>query len=144
MKIRLYKTDKDNRVVDKSPTLIKEVNAYTVGDIDMLSPVLILDNLSDASFKNCNYCYIEEFNRYYYCKLKRLPSKKIEVSCSIDVLYSNKDYILNATATISTNENKKNGYLIDEQYKALCYNQITAKKFPSGMASNSIILMTVG
>ena len=144
MKIKLMKISVDSRCLDKSPTLIKEVTVYTVGDIDMLEPIFIIDELSNDDFNNCNYCFVEEYNRYYYCTLKRLPSKKVTITCSVDVLMSNKDYLKGVTATIDRNENKKNGYLIDNQYKALCYNQITAKKFPSGMYADSIILMTVG
>lgn len=144
MKIKLMKTTVDSRCLDKSPILLKEVTVYTVGDIDMLEPIFIIDELSNDDFNNCNYCFVEDYNRYYYCNLKRLPSKKVTITCSVDVLMSNKNYLKGVTATIDRNENKKNGYLIDNQYKALCYNQITAKKFPSGMYNDSIILMTVG
>ena len=59
-------------------------------------------------------------------------------------LMSNKSEILSLNATVDRNEFLKNGYLQDDMYKTMAYEEIVCKSFPSGLTSDSIILMTVG
>lgn len=69
-------------------------------DLGFYNPYNILD---------ANYCYIREFNRYYYITNITIISNKIySLSMAVDVLMSYKDKILDLDAYVSRNENDYN------------------------------------
>lgn len=55
---------------------------------------------------NANYCYIQEFKRYYFIKdITYLTGDKVQLDLNVDVLKTYETQILNATATITETEN---------------------------------------
>lgn len=102
-----------------------------------------VDQLS--TIKASNYCYISETGKYYYISPNyEIENHSVIVHLSEDVLMSLKTQLLAQTCTISRNENLSNAYLYDEGYQLLAYKNIVTKTFPSGINTDSIILMTVG
>ena len=142
--VTFYKNLSDKRVVSKNLETIKTIeNCVYKEDSTILNTNIIVSY--DTDIIQSNYCYISDNNRYYYITEKtKLSGGKILLNCNIDVLMSNKDELLQLTATVDRNENESNAYLIDENYKALSYKEIVCKSFPQGMTRDSIILMTVG
>lgn len=142
--VTFYKNLSDKRVVSKNLETIKTLeNCVYKEDSTILNTNIIVSY--DSDIMQSNYCYISDNNRYYYISEKtKLSGGKILLNCNIDVLMSNKDELLQLTATVDRNENESNAYLIDENYKALSYKEIVCKSFPQGMTRDSIILMTVG
>lgn len=139
-----YKNTSDYKCVNKTLTEIKKIeNAVFKDSNNIITPQLLITY--DSNIFNSNYCYISDNNRYYYIKdIVKMQGGKLLVDCEVDVLMSNKNEILQLTATVDRNENESNAYLIDENYKALSYKEIVCKSFPQGMTRDSIILMTVG
>lgn len=142
--VTFYKNLSVKRVVSKNLETIKTIeNCVYKEDSTILNTNIIVSY--DTDIIQSNYCYISDNNRYYYITEKtKLSGGKILLNCNIDVLMSNKDELLQLTATVDRNQNESNAYLIDNNYKALAYKEIVCKSFPSGMTKDSIILMTVG
>lgn len=123
-----YTTSDDIKTVNKTITQVTTATLKPVHTVDMLNPVFIID--SDNISYSINYVYIQEFDRYYFCTLAPTTSKKIIVSCSVDVLYTYRNDLKNVIACVTRSEsigkpteivdnclpinpNKKNIVLID-------------------------------
>lgn len=107
--IKLYNTSDANNVICK--TLEDET---TVTDVrfkqstDIMNPTLALKL---DSYPNFNYCYIEEFSRYYFIdSITVTPNNVYEVELSIDVLESWKDDILNSVGYVTKSSNSNPYY----------------------------------
>lgn len=140
----LYISNSEKNKVDKNLTLLEEkVNCIYKDDTNVLNPTILLE--FSEQIKNVNYIYLSDKNRYYFITNKKMTNGgKIALELEVDVLTSFKSEIRNIEATITRNENKKNGYLVDNQYKVYAYEQVVCKSFPRGLTNDSIILMTVG
>ena len=91
MNVTFYNNKSDKRNLIKNITEMKTVTATAKGDINVISPVLIV-NYTDMS--NINYCHISELKRYYYIKnFTYLTGKRIQLNLEIDVLMSYADEI---------------------------------------------------
>ena len=62
--VNLYNNTDDKRVIDKSLTAIRTVNADVITPSSVIRPQLRLAWFAGAA--SCNYMYIPEFGRYYY------------------------------------------------------------------------------
>lgn len=135
----------DNNNLEKEYTTIKEVNANLKKDTSIINPVFEISYTELSNLKNVNYCYVADFGRYYFVDNIDLGVGGIMyVNCSVDVLMSFKDSIKNIEGTVKRAENLSNGYIVDENYKALSYSNIVTKKFPNAMENDTFVLMTVG
>lgn len=147
----LYIVADDKKKVNKGLTnVVKNAVSITYKDsTEQINPVIIL-NKDTENLNNVNYVYLSDKNKYYFVTDSpiELTGKRIAYSLHEDVLMSAKSKFLNLKATIDRAETDssriRNGYLIDEQFKAYAYEQITTKKFPNGIQNDSIILITVG
>ena len=64
-------------------------------DTNRLNPTILI--YSDLSLEIMNYCYIDEFNRYYFIdKIEQVRKNLYRIHCKVDVLESYKLEILNA------------------------------------------------
>lgn len=144
MKISLYNTTSEQNRLVKDLSLIKEVeNAKVVNIADTLNLQVVLKRDIVDDFTKINYIYVDSFKRYYFSKVS-VENGFIILDCLVDVLMSYADSIKNLTATIDRNEFLKNGYLQDNSYKVMAYEEIVCKSFPNGLTNDSLILMTVG
>ena len=143
MVIELYKTTDDNNVVKKNLTNKLSFDNVTFhNEKGVSSGTLTLQTTTDLS--QYNYMYIPKFKRYYYISVTLGTTNLYNVGYRVDVLKSFYDEYKNIKCTVKRNENRANGYLIDENYKALSYKKIVTKTFPHGLTDDSIILLTVG
>lgn len=144
MKITLYNTTSEPQRVKKDLTLLTEIDeAKITSGVDLLSAKVILKRDIVLDVNAINYVYIDAFKRYYFATVT-IENGFIILNCEVDVLYTYKNEILNLNATVTRNENLKNGYLVDKEYEVYSYEQVVCKSFPQGLTNNSIILMTVG
>lgn len=142
--IRLLSTSDDIRKVNKSYNVIKDNIIYNKMDrADIINPSYTIEYFNEIY--NANYLYDDTTNRYYYIEnISMEDGGRCTLYCNVDVLMSFSNEIKKVVGTIDRNENKKNGYLYDSNYKAYAYNQIVTKRFPNAMNDDSIILITVG
>lgn len=103
MTVTLYNYQGDKRVVDKNPNKIADVSCKPNQNVSRMNPVITIGY--NSAYVNCNYVYIDTFNRYYYVNDVSVDiGKAITLSCSIDVLKSYATYIKNSNATVVRSE----------------------------------------
>ena len=112
MNVTLYKNTSDKRNLNKVLSEIKSVSATAKGEINIISPTLILEYFSTYF----NYCYISEFNRYYFVKsITLLTGQRIQIDLSVDVLMTYKEDIKNLTVNVLRYENIEPTFLTDSR-----------------------------
>lgn len=102
--LQLLQTSSDNRSLHKSWTGLKAVTCTVKEPCELSNPIFILafDNLAF----NSNYCFCENFGRYYYITERVLISgNRIELHCHVDVLQTYADAISGLTVTVTRQEN---------------------------------------
>ena len=148
MRVILYNTTSDNRVLSKNIALIKEIDAELKDANDVISPTLKIQRFE--GWEKVNYIYIKSFNRYYYVNtIKQLLGNTILLDCSVDVLMSNKDAIRNLTCIIDKQENSSTAYsdkyLDDGSFITECRTFNSILNFPAGFNNDGeFILITAG
>lgn len=105
MSLTLYKCADDRRTITKTLT-----NSVQIGTIvikkptTIISPEILINNFSGVL--EYNYCYISEFNRYYFIEnIAVLTGQMVELKCEIDVLYTYASYIGGLKGIATRNEN---------------------------------------
>ena len=95
MELKIYNNNSNTNVLNKNITLVDTLNFNLKADNSILQPILILKNYSVG-----NYCYIKEFERYYYVTdIKLLTGGLYQLQLDVDVLMSYKDVIMNNPIT---------------------------------------------
>ena len=119
MKIILYKSIADNRLLDKSSkiTVIDTIDtAHIKDDTSIISPSIVLSYKKISTLRKCNYLYIPSMGRYYYVNdIVLKQGGMYELKCHIDVLMTYKGDIRNITTLILRQENVNNPYIEDSQ-----------------------------
>lgn len=97
MELQIYNNDSNTNVVNKKITLVDTVNFNLKSDNSILQPILLIKKYTKG-----NYCYIKEFNRYYYITdIKLLTGGLYQLQLEIDVLMSYKEFIMTQPITTS-------------------------------------------
>lgn len=111
--------------------------------VSIMKPEIIIERSSPIGF---NYCYIPDFNRYYYVDdVDVIRTGLLGVKLSVDVLESFKQTILAQNVIIYKSESKPNFYLPDENLKVNVKTKTDIVNFPSGLLeSGEFILITAG
>jgi hypothetical protein len=93
-----------------------------------------------------NYCYIPEFERYYFIEnVDIVRANLYRVYLSVDVLETYKTEILNQAVIVEKNENNYNNYLPDENWKTNVKTKTDIINFSNGFLENGeFILITAG
>lgn len=147
--INFYKYTGENNVVNKSlGSAVFSIDAIFREDIDILNPTIDIGHLSDvneAAFRECNYMYIPEFNRYYYITGKTIPyDSELIITGRVDVLKSYQSDILSLSAIIERNSTNYNNYLIDHSAQAYNFPMVLTKRFPNGFGDLRYYLTVAG
>ena len=96
------------------PTMTKEVNVVLKSASSVITPTLELDR--SAISHEYNYCYIADFNRYYFVKDIIYNGAKVNYYLSCDVLASFKTAIGNSSMYVTRAAADWNGDIIDTMY----------------------------
>lgn len=145
MKIKLYNTRSENNKLHKLLTEIQEIeNAKILNQASIINLTITIKRDLVSDFRSVNYVYIDNFSRYYFVDDVKIENGFLILYCRCDVLMSHREQISNIYCTIERNQNQSNGYLYDNNYKVLSYENIVCKQFPNGLTTNGIILMTAG
>ncbi len=143
MIMTLYNNKSDIREVTKNITALSTLqNVYCKDETDVENPIIVLDAIPS----NCNYCKINEFNRYYFLTDVTHVNGLIETTWHSDVLMSfipmltQKECILKRCATIY------DMYLKDDETLIEAYTKTRVLPFPSGFDSSKqeFVLAVVG
>lgn len=115
MTVTLYNITDDPRKLNKTlPETSKTYNTVDALDIvSVVNPTLILSY--DGDYIDCNYCYVLEFDRYYFCKVSVDTGGRIVLTCTVDPLMSFATEIKECKACITRNEHTGIGYVVDNK-----------------------------
>lgn len=82
--LKIFTNQSNQNVINKKIFLVTELKCTFRDDIDILKPVLIVKNYTGG-----NYCYVSDFDRYYYIDdVRVLKGGVYQLFCSVDVLRS--------------------------------------------------------
>lgn len=102
----------DKRKINKTFSSSITLQASVYGEISILSPRLLVEY--NNSIFSCNYCYIAEYNRYYYITNVSLSSgDRMIISCVVDPLMSFATESMSLYVTVVRQENAKDNFLPD-------------------------------
>lgn len=102
MEMILYKTNDSDNVINKTLNTIYSFNINMKKDVDIIQPVIILNDKNTMDFKECNYCYLHEFDRYYFIRSIDNVGKNLwSLTLECDVLESFKLDIISAVVEIN-------------------------------------------
>lgn len=117
MTVTFYKVTDDPKKIDKDTSVrIGQTAAHTLDPtaiVDLLNPVIVIDY--NKEFLNANYCYINTFDRYYWCSFGVNTAGRTVVECKIDYLKSFAASIKNCPATIVRAELSSPTYVPDNE-----------------------------
>lgn len=99
--VKTFVFDGNPNTVNKTLTEQETVTGLLNASFDILNPVLRFRTTTPVSF---NYCYVNELQRYYFVKDVAQDGDLCTVRLSVDVLFTYKDKILQATGTMVNGE----------------------------------------
>lgn len=106
MELTFYKQAATPNRVDKSDylTVVGTLsNVVLKDDTNLMSPTFILK--TSEKVYNSNYVYCSFTGRYYYIEsIDALKGGRVAINCTIDVLYTYKNEILNSSAWIERSD----------------------------------------
>ncbi len=119
MTITFYNQLNDNRVMNKNLGEPLHSSVCTpFGECSLHKPVITVRQFN--GYANVNYCYIDEYGRYYYITDVIAKSGGIlEIHCRVDVLKTYRDVILVSRAVCVANENVGSSYIPDDNYPVI-------------------------
>lgn len=142
--ITLLKTSSESNRVDKLYSTIATLSGTLKENTSIINPIITIE-ADLTKYVNCNYMYIENFNRFYFVdNITSIRNGLIQFSCRVDVLMSYRTAIRKNNAIIKKQENKWNLYLNDGTFKAYQNPNVLTKAFPSGFTTQEFVLAVAG
>lgn len=137
MDILLYNNISDRRTLTKSISLIRELTGCELYCGSSLSnPIFKLKYYPE--YIDCNYIYIPEFKRYYFCRPDVDPGGIIYFYCECDVLMSANEYIKNLDVRVCRYEQKVNPFVPDNNMTKNSRTETTNLYFNGGVSPFTI------
>ena len=100
--LKLYVTTDGDNVINKTLQFKKEYPIKFKEQTSITSPIIALQVGNELNILDCNYCYVSEFNRYYFIQDIQVVNKNMyRLTLDCDVLESFKDDILNSYVKIN-------------------------------------------
>lgn len=143
--ISLYQITEPENVFPKTIGTAVSTHTITLKDGCSIDKPTVSFSGGSAVMATLNYAYIDAFGRYYFIRDRNMTVNGIcELTLESDPLQSFSTEIKACTATITRNQNVRQGYLSDSGYNALAYQGVQYKTFPNALTDASYILVTVG
>lgn len=142
--LEFFLNNSDPKTVTKTLVSLGVIQNCTMRDeLDVRSPRFLVE--TQALPTAYNYCKCEYTGRLYFVRdTIQIATGLSEIVCECDTLSTFDAYLRAQTATVTRNQKLANGYLIDNRYNSYAYEEIVTKSFPSGLTSDSLVLLTVG
>lgn len=143
MNIILYQNLSDPREYPKKLTTLATKTGTLKEATNIVNPTLIISDFDTRA----NYCYVEEFERYYYINQPNVIRTGLyEVTCKGDPLMSFLEEVKLAPLTMERSPQNFDSYIPDKSRAFYQYTSNQYLKFPQGNIGrpNTPILVTVG
>ena len=144
MNLTLYVNNSEKNKIGKNLTNDFPLSGTLRDVTNIINPVILIE-LNEIS--NYNYCYIPDFNRYYFITdITVIRTGLFAISLMVDVLESFQTNIKNLSVILLNTQNVgANNYLPSQVFR----NNVKAKtdilNFPNGLNdSGEFILITAG
>lgn len=145
MNIKFYYNSSEKNKIGKSLSKTLSLTGNLHEECSVTNPVILVEG---KSFIDYNYCYIEEFKRYYFITdIVSVRTDLWRISLSIDVLESFKSEILNLSCIIDKQQYSSNysRFLDDGSYINEVRTFIEIANFQNGFNDDGeFILLTAG
>lgn len=116
MTVTFYNQLNDNRVLSKNlGNAVHSCVCSPFGECSLYSPIITIRQFN--GYANINYCYIDDYGRYYY--ITDIVAKSggiLEIHCKVDVLKTFDAAIRQCSAVCTANENIGSGYVPDQNF----------------------------
>ena len=143
--ISLYQITEPENVFPKTIGTAVSTHTITLKDGCSIDKPTVSFSGGSAVMATLNYAYIDAFGRYYFIRDRNMTVSGVcELTLESDPLQSFATQIKACKATITRNQNLRQGYLSDSGYNALAYQGVQYKTFPNALTDASYILVTVG
>ena len=144
MELKLFHTLDNDNVINKTLTLIHTMRIKLKDTVSIVNPSLILSEVAGVNYFRCNYCYLSEFNRYYFIRdVEVMNTKNYKLQLEVDVLESFKNDILSSHAEIKRPLQKGDfvyiNNIIDVRKEIDIYESATAL-----INEKNVVLSTIG
>lgn len=111
-KIKTYQNSSEPNKINKTKTLISEIDGTLRDACSLINPTIILELNGVPTF---NYVYIESFRRYYFVtEITSVRKNLWSITLKVDVLESYKSLIYDLNAYVERNEFQFNNKIEDE------------------------------
>lgn len=146
MDIVLYVTGSERQAVRKTLQNSFELTGSLRGESSVINPSFLIELTNPSQY---NYCFIPEFNRYYFISnITSVRTNIWRIDCSVDVLMSFQAQILNLdviVSDLSVGESPASTYFSGEQWASTVKTKTDVINFPSGLLDDGeYILITSG
>lgn len=146
MDIILYQTTSERERINKDLSSSLPLSGYLRGECSVTNPSFNIEVTNPSDY---NYCYIQDFGRYYYItNIVSVRTNIWRIDCDVDVLMSFKDAILNLdviVSDISLGESPVSTYFSGDQWASTVRTKTDIINFPNGLLDNGeYILITSG
>ena len=140
--VSFYNNSSDNNVLNKSISSTTSKTVMFKEDVDMIEPVIILQN--DSNVQNSNY--MQMLGRYYYItSIECLPGNLLRIKGRVDALMSYRDAIRQNTVIATRNANNVNTYIPDNKMKITSYTTVNTIQASGGFSNNlKYYLLAIG
>lgn len=145
MVINFYRTLDEPRKINKTLIYVKGFNNLPLKqDMNVLEPEFYMT--WDGEYNtNINYCYIEDFKRYYFVKLVMATGGRVLVKCAVDVLMSHANDIKKCSIYTRRQGNNINNLIHDGEKVIYANRSLYTRLFPKNLFNTqTIVLYTVG
>lgn len=144
MEIILYTTGSERHAIQKNLQNAIEFVGSLRGESSVVSPTILIEMTNPSQY---NYCFIPEFNRYYFITdITSVRTNLWRISCSVDVLMSYQAELLNLDVIVSADtapDTEK--YVSGDDWLTTVKTKTDVINFPSGLLdSGEYILITSG
>lgn len=129
-----------NKVIDSDNTLTGSLRSES----SVITPSFMVEIENPSNY---NYCYIEDFHRYYFISdITSIRTGIWKIDCLVDVLMSFKTDILDLYVTVNHNSApNQECYMAGDVWQSTVKTKTDVINFPTGLLdSGEYILITSG
>lgn len=142
MQIILYRNESENRVYPKKLTGLATISGtLRAENVNVLEPSITIH----ANPGTANYCYIREFNRYYYITSQTVsPTGLYTINCKTDVLQTWMKAAGKSQCTANRATNGYDAFVPDSNRKFYGYAEPQYKLIGSLGDNYSLVMVASG
>lgn len=144
MNLTLYVNNSEKNKIGKNLTNDFPLSGTLRDTTNIINPVILIE-LNEIG--NYNYCYIPDFNRYYFITdITVIRTGLFAISLMVDVLESFQTSIKNLSVILLNTQNVgTNNYLSSQVFRNNVKSKTVILNFPNGLNdSGEFILITAG